>query len=926
MSVAEPDVKKLFRYRFGSAEFDETRFELRVAGLAVRIERKPLEVLALLLQHAGEVVTKDEMLTTVWAGRPSVEAVITNALTKLRDSLGEDNAAQIVTQPRVGYRLTGTVERIVVGRAMTSRIQLSKGAPVPLRANFQLESLLNSSRNSEVWVARSIGTNERRVYKFSSDGERLSTLKREVTLHRLLKEALGERDDMVHILDWNFETSPFFIECEFGGDSLSEWANKDQTLQQLTQSQRIELFLQIADAVAAAHDVGVLHKDIKPANILIAPRNDTTWQIRLTDFGSGRLLDPQRIQELGITQLGLTLTTAIGSADYSGTLLYLAPELMTHQAPTIQSDIYALGMILYQLLIGDLRKPLVPGWERDIDDELLRDDIRVATEGNPAHRLNSVHALVERLRTLDARHLHLQQERLALSSANQLRDALKRAEARRPWVMVAGALLLVGLATSSWLYARAIRVQHQLLQSQAQTSQQAARAEAINEFWNNEVLGAADPFAATTTSQRTIKDVMTRAANNLDGKFNNDPLTEAAIRMKLGDIFSNMADGAAAELQFKRSATVLMEAGIAASPQLLKSRYGLAHALLLQSKFDQAAAELAEADQLRLQRGVDDPQTMEAAHLAWGIYFYDQQQTELAVPHFEEALRILKAQPIVNIELIDDLRVWLGDAYISVNRLKEAESMLHDVVDNLVHRNASELTLAIAKGLYGASLLYQHRYQAAEPLIEQSYQATVKIFGKIHPNTIDALALRCDLYSLANQREKTLQCRQRSYEMTRTVYGTSHWSTLSALVDLGAAQYALNRYAQAVHSLESATADLTRLRGTDKYSTQIANYYLARCLIQLHKDIDYAQSLVQPLDPKVLKIGEPNAPWALRIQLLRGMVLLSQGKRSEALVLLQPASQLHDDADPTDNILQEAQLSLRAISMNNEQHLVDINQ
>src|SRR5215831_20507039 len=115
----------LWRFRFGSAEFDEAQFELRVAGLSVEVQRKPLEILDLLLTHAGEVVTKEELLETVWEGRPTVENVIANAMTKLRNALGEDNARQIATQPRVGYRLTGTVERTAVGRSLSSRIELS---------------------------------------------------------------------------------------------------------------------------------------------------------------------------------------------------------------------------------------------------------------------------------------------------------------------------------------------------------------------------------------------------------------------------------------------------------------------------------------------------------------------------------------------------------------------------------------------------------------------------------------------------------------------------------------------------------------------------------------------------------------------------------------------------------------------------------
>ena len=91
-----------YTYRFGSAEFDEARFELRVGGLPVEVERRALEVLAYLLRHAGEVVTKEELLREVWAGRVTVDKVLPNAMTKLRRALGEANAERLVTQPRIG--------------------------------------------------------------------------------------------------------------------------------------------------------------------------------------------------------------------------------------------------------------------------------------------------------------------------------------------------------------------------------------------------------------------------------------------------------------------------------------------------------------------------------------------------------------------------------------------------------------------------------------------------------------------------------------------------------------------------------------------------------------------------------------------------------------------------------------------------------
>jgi eukaryotic-like serine/threonine-protein kinase len=433
----------LYRYRFGTAEFDEGRFELRVAGRVMDIQRRPLEVLEVFLRSAGEVVTRNELERLVWHNRPTRGHVIHAALTRLRSALGGENAERIVTVARVGYRLSGSIERIPVGRHFAGSLALDEDGVVSRRESFVLTSRLSQCSNREVWLARHVKTGELRVYKFSADGEGLAALKREATFARVLRKSLGERKDLVPLLDWSFGAAPFFLEYEYGGVSLLEWATNH--LAALALEERVELFLQAADAVSAAHSVGVLHEDLKPANVLICACASRGWKVRLTDFGSARLLEPERLQGLGITQFDGTVTDGVIS-DGVATLLYVAPERIAGSTATAQSDVFALGILLYQLAAGDLRRPLVPGWERDVTDELLREDIAAATDGNPAFRLGSVSALTNRLRQRAARREERARNDAAHRAAVEAIEALRRRTARRPWILVA--CLSVALSSS----------------------------------------------------------------------------------------------------------------------------------------------------------------------------------------------------------------------------------------------------------------------------------------------------------------------------------------------------------------------------------------------------------------------------------------------------------------------------------------------
>ena len=385
------------RYRFGTVEFDESSFELRVDGVVVDVQRIPLEVLRLLLQRSGELVSKEEFRDIVWARIPTVDNVLGNALSKLRIALGDANRSRIVTRARIGYRLAGEVERVPISRepnAVFERLH-----PVPGRGNFLLEAPVTRSRQMEVWWARHRRTGELRLYKFSHEAQRLAVLKREVALLQVLGQAVRCSDAFVRVMDWNFDLPPYFLECEYTGEDLASWAVPRRNLVGMTLPKRLELFAHIVEPVAAAHAAGVLHGDLRPANIFVSTRSSDP-RIRLWGFTGGHT-DSERTWGSCSRMSDAPRVAERGRADQrsAGLSPYLAPECVAGGAGTAGSDVYALGLILFQLICGDFRRRKAPGWEHDVPAH-LHETVAAATHGDPALRMGNAIELARCLQSL----------------------------------------------------------------------------------------------------------------------------------------------------------------------------------------------------------------------------------------------------------------------------------------------------------------------------------------------------------------------------------------------------------------------------------------------------------------------------------------------------------------------------------------------
>ncbi len=312
--------------------------------------------------------------------------------------------------------------------------------------NWRLMDHLGDGSFGEVWLAEHLKTGERRIFKFCFHKDRLRELQREITLFRILKDQLGERGDIARILDWNFDEAPYFVESEYTeGGHLLDWIEKRGGYEQVPLGLRLEIVAQIADALAAAHSVGVLHKDVRPRAILLQDLPNGEVQARLADFGIGSVTEDASVdpEEYSVLQDAEDPTSP-------GSSLYCSPEILEGRPATIQADIYALGVILYQLVIGDLSRALGSGWERNIEDELLERDIAGAVDLSPTRRFGDATRLAQRLRHLEVRRQRLEDRRHTESMAAEARRQVERGRRRRRLALITLTILSLISAAMTW--------------------------------------------------------------------------------------------------------------------------------------------------------------------------------------------------------------------------------------------------------------------------------------------------------------------------------------------------------------------------------------------------------------------------------------------------------------------------------------------
>ena len=849
---------------FGKAQFDERKWELRLNGAVIEMEPRPLEILLVLLRHAGETVTRDELLLAVWGHTYLSENTLSNAIAKLRKAIGDHDQSMVVTVHRIGYRLAVPALRRELEEPHKRQPQLAAGDGVPRRHPWELVRQLAPSVNAEIWLARHPDTDELRVFKFSQDGTRLSSLKREATLSRVMQSALGDRIGAIPVLDWNFDQPPFFIECEYGGSSLPDWAEAEGGFGNLSLSLRIELIAQTVEAVAQAHSVGVLHKDLKPSNILIDKDADGRWRVRLTDFGSGGFTDPARLTELASIRMGFTQALAAENEPLSATPLYLAPELLQGQSPTVQTDLYALGVMLYQCVIGDLRRPMAPKWERDVGNELLRQDISDAASGDPEQRLASARELAERLRSLDARRAQAEEAQQLEMRRRNAEKALERSRAVRPWLIALIGSMFVGLTTTLWFY----RLSEQ---SRAETLRQFNTTQAVNDFLDNDLIASANPDVGGST-QITVLDAIRRAANKIDARFAHSPSLAVTLHQTIGNTDRTLGDYASAEAEFRRAKAIADQLPAGNSDVAANSDLLLAQTLAYENRYDEAAALLGKVEDIGRRQPFADPMTDVRL---WDVRaMLDRHRTDLrtATIDAERTLAALHKMKLkhpqvyeANAQSVFLMQLHAARDLQDSGRRDEAEKIERPLIDELTQRRgaADPLTIRVRQ-LLVENLMQNSRLDQAGALLPPLLRDAAASLGGTNRLSLEIQRVAALVYEAQGKLPDAVASSTLAEAGYRKLFGIDNDSTVQMMMDSARISAEANLLPQAIDRYQEAFAAAMRIQGPDGLLTQLVGYGLVDTYLNTGRP-DPVRPLLKNLDPDALARAAPDASWDARL-------------------------------------------------------------
>jgi eukaryotic-like serine/threonine-protein kinase len=747
----------------------------------------------------------------------------------------EAESADFLTEPLVPSRLAGAQPGIEIGP-------------------YRLERLLGEGGMGQVWLAaRSDGLYQRRVaLKLLRPGLTDTNLRQRFTRERQILARLAH-PHIARLLDAGVTNDglPYLALEYVDGEPINDYCRSLD----IPLSQRLRMFHQVCDAVSHAHANLIVHRDLKPSNILVTPAGE----VRLLDFGIAKLLD----SETSVIEQTRTGVRAF-------TLHYAAPEQIRGEPVTTMTDVYSLGVVLYELLTDckpyRLKRDSDAAWEeailvadplrpshsitrriegdtappeRDHIPELRRrarmlagdlDNIVLKTlSKRPEQRYPSVEAL-----GLDLR--RYEEGRPVLARPQSVGYRARKYFARHRWALITGgavtAVLAISLSLVAWQAKQALA--------------EAARAQAMQDF----MVGLFEQAGGAPGQAMDLRSLLSAAEMRDRNEPSQQPRTRAELLGLLARLRLSLGDyREAGELLQRQAALVDTRHNIPSSLQLesltLRGQW-----FYLQGESQQCitlmqpALSLADGEQAQL-----PPQASE---------FYSQLgrcrrvagERQGARQMFERSLAVRREPPVDDVGIVENLidlaslRTDVGDRAGAMRGLDEAMAYLQDKV------------------------------------------------GERHTLAIDIERNRCSLRRMQGDIRRAERDCKDALDLAMQLHGADHRSSVDARRQLAALHVDQGRYAEAQAEFTETQAWLVARLGPNH--KEVARNYNSLGITAWERG-DFAAAL--PALTRAVAIWRHGEDPALLASGLfnEAMVLHDAGRDAEAMPLLQESRRLRVD-------------------------------
>jgi serine/threonine protein kinase/tetratricopeptide (TPR) repeat protein len=602
---------------------------------------------------------------------------------------------------------------------------------------------------------------------------------------------------------------PYFVMEYVPGSPITDYCDQKR----LTIPERLELFIEVCEAVQHAHQKAIIHRDLKPANILVVEVDEKPMP-RIIDFGLAKATTPQASGNAIFTQVG----------GWVGTPGYMSPEQTDPSVEDIdtRTDVYSLGVILYVLLTGFL--PFEPKqWHKQPLYEVLR-QLREDDPPSPSAKLSSEKessSATAELRGAEpkqlTRLLHgdldwitmkaLEKDRArrygapSELAADIIRYLHNQPIMARPWsagyrlqkyvrrhriavAAISGFLILLfGFAVMQFLQLRRI-------------TRERDRANRITGFMTN-MFKVSDPSEARGNSI-TAREVLDKASNEISSGLVKDPEVQADLMYTMAATYKGLGLYSIAQALLEKAVDIQSRVLGRKDPKTLRSQSELASTLQMEGHFPEA--EKLQRETLAIQQRVLGPEypdtleTMNSLAKTLGEEGLYPEAEKLERETLDTRRRVLGPESADTLATVNGLARTLEDE----GRYTEAEKLERDELEiqRRVHGSDHPYTLRSMRNLASA-LYYGGHYVEAEKMYREILDIERRVLGPEHPDTIgtmDNLGITLDdEHRYAEAEELQVQ----ALDLCRRVRGPEHPETLAAMNNLAITLNDENRHSEA---------------------------------------------------------------------------------------------------------------------------------